>query len=117
MRGTVTLLSPVTYVEDATGAVAIQPRGTPLLAIGDDVEVSGFPLREADQITLRDANVRVLSSNTPPVPRMITASQAASGVEDGHFVVINGVLRSSWKDGQRKNIGGGKQCCCVPCHR
>jgi signal transduction histidine kinase len=102
VRGTVTLLSPVTYVEDTTGAVAIQPRGSPLLAIGDDVEVSGFPLREADQITLRDANVRVLSSNTPPVPRMITASQAASGVEDGHFVVINGVLRSTWKDGQER---------------
>jgi signal transduction histidine kinase len=101
VRGTVTLLSPVTYVEDTTGAVAIQPRDSPLLAIGDDVEVSGFPLAEADQITLRDAHVRVLSSNTPPVPRMITAGQAASGAEDGHIVVIDGVLRSTWKNAQQ----------------
>ena len=101
VRGTVTLLSPVTYVEDTTGAVAIQPRDSPLLAIGDDVEVSGFPLAEADQITLRDAHVRVLSSNTPPVPRMITAGQGASGAEDGHFVVIDGVLRSTWKNAQQ----------------
>jgi signal transduction histidine kinase len=101
VRGTVTLLSPITYVEDTTGAVAIQPHDSPLLAIGDDVEVSGFPLAEADHISLRDARVRVLSSNTPPVPRMITAGQAASGAEDGRFVVMDGVLRSTWKNAQQ----------------
>jgi signal transduction histidine kinase len=101
VRGTVTLLSPLTYVEDTTGGVVIQPHDSPLLAIGDDVEVNGFPLGEADHITLRNARVRVLSSNTPPVPRMITASQASSGAEDGHSVVINGVLRSTWKHAQQ----------------
>jgi signal transduction histidine kinase len=102
VRGTVTLLSPMTYVEDATGAVMIRQRNASPLAIGDDVEVTGTPVRDAGQMTIEDARVRVLASSTPLAPRMIAADQAATGAADGQFIFLDGVVRATWKDAGRE---------------
>lgn len=99
VRGTVTLLAPITFIEDATGGIAIEGK-SPTLAIGDDVEVTGVANQSGSYVSLRDTDIRVLASSAPPEPRMLTAGQAARGATDGRFVALDGILQRAWKNGQ-----------------
>ncbi len=94
VRGVVTLTSPVLYVQDSTGGVAVPNLRAPALGIGDEVEIAGWPEPHDYSSTLRNATVRLLWDRTPIPPLSITAAQAATGAFDAAFVETQGYLRA-----------------------
>lgn len=102
IRGTVRLLSPTTYVEDATGGIAVTSYDAPALAIGDDVEITGTVSSSSGQPVMHDGRVKILWFNSAPSPPLITADKAATGSEDGRLVVLDGRLLRSWRTPQQR---------------
>jgi len=95
VHGVVTLTSPVLYVQDATGGLAIpNARMTKPIQIGDAVEAKGNAELHDFSSVLRDADVRPLWTHTPVPPVAVSASQAATGAFDAQYIEVEGVLRS-----------------------
>jgi signal transduction histidine kinase len=99
VHGVVTLTSPVLFVQDSTGGLAI-PGGHAQapLEIGDEIEAKGDAELHDFSSVLRNANVRMLWSRTPVPPVSVTASQAATGAFDAEFVEIQGRLVAEHAD-------------------
>lgn len=95
VQGVVTLVSPMVFVQDSTGGVAIPAThtGSPV-QIGDSVEARGKVEQHDFSSLLRDADVRLLWSHTPVPPVSVTASQAATGAFDAQFIETEGRLVS-----------------------
>jgi len=95
IHGVVTLVSPVLYVQDSSGGIAI-PRAETVkpVQIGDAVEASGDAELHDFSSVLRHGSVRLLWSHTPVPPVAVTASQAATGAFDAQFVETEGRLVS-----------------------
>ncbi len=93
VHGAVTLASPVLFVQDSTGGLAI-PASHPHapLQIGDEVEARGDAELKDFSSQLHNADVRLLWSHTPVPPVAVTASQAATGSFDAQYVEIEGRL-------------------------
>jgi signal transduction histidine kinase len=93
VHGAVTLTSPVLFVQDSTGGLAI-PSSHPHapLQIGDEVEARGDAELNDFSSQLHNADVRLLWSHNPVPPLAVTASQAATGSFDAQFVEIEGRL-------------------------
>jgi signal transduction histidine kinase len=95
VHGVVTLVSPVLFVQDSTGGVAIQAVHTSKpIQIGDAVEVRGDAELHDFSSVLRNADVRLLWQHTPVPPVSVTASQAATGAFDAQFIETEGRLVS-----------------------
>jgi signal transduction histidine kinase len=94
VRGAIVLTSPVLYVQDSTGGVAVPNPQSPPLRLGDEVQVTGQIESQGFSTTLRDASVCHLSAGTPIPPLSVTANQAATGSFDAMFVELEGHLRS-----------------------
>ncbi|MFY9853755.1 MAG: sensor histidine kinase, partial [Terracidiphilus sp.] len=93
VHGVVTLTSPVLFVQDPTGGLAIPDSRTHVpLEIGDEIEAKGNAEPHDFSSVLRDSDVRLLWSHTPVPPVSVTASQAATGSFDAEFVEIQGRL-------------------------
>ncbi len=93
VHGVVTLTSPVLFVQDSTGGLAItDSRPHAPLQIGDEVEAKGDAELDDFSSRLRNANVRLLWSHTPVPPVAVTAAQAATGAFDAQYVEIQGRL-------------------------
>jgi signal transduction histidine kinase len=92
IRGVVVLTSPVLFVEDTTGGVAIPNPDAPPLKVGDEVEATGIPQPKDFSSVLQNAKVRLLWAGTPIPPVSVTASQAATGAFDATFVEVEGHL-------------------------
>ena len=93
IHGVVTLTSPVLFVQDSTGGLAI-PDSHPHapLQIGDEIEAKGNSEPHDFSSSLRNAELRLLWSHTPVPPVSVTASQASTGAFDAEFVEIQGRL-------------------------
>ena len=93
VSGLVTLFQPgsALYVQDATGGVAIRTRQTDSLAIGDRVEVLGFPQMGDWTPYLDDAIFRHTGSGGEAVkPISVTADQELSaGAHDARLVRLD----------------------------
>jgi signal transduction histidine kinase len=100
--GVVTLLSPILFVQDSTGGIAIPnvPSGTQV-QIGDAVEVRGDSEQHNFSSVLRNPDVRLLWSHTPVPPVSVTPAQAASGAFDAQYIETEGYLRDERHDGER----------------
>ena len=93
IHGVVTLTSPVLFVQDPTGGLAIPSSTTRVpLQIGDEIEAKGDAEPHNFSSVLRNSDLRLLWSHTPVPPVAVTASQAATGVFDAEFVEIQGRL-------------------------
>jgi signal transduction histidine kinase len=93
VRGNVILTSPVLFVQDTTGGVYVpNPVTSPLLKVGDQVEVTGSVKAGDFSSTLEHAMIRVLWEGTPVPPVTVTASQAATGDFDASFIEVEGRL-------------------------
>lgn len=92
LRGTVTYgnLSGATWVRDATGGVMIQDHNADGLAVGDQVDVVGFPAIAGYSPTLHGAQLKRLQSGAPPVAVRTTSQEAMTGGFDGQLVQIEG---------------------------
>jgi signal transduction histidine kinase len=93
VRGVVVLMTPVLYVQDSTGGVAIPDPQSPPLRLGDEVEVTGKIEPQGFSSTLRDATVCHMWAGAPTPPLSVTANQAATGSFDAMFVELEGRLR------------------------
>ena len=99
IHGVVNLISPRMYVEDQTGGIAVLSHDAPALAIGDEVEITGTVVRSAGEFVMRNGHVKTLWSNTRASAPMITADEAATGIKDGHLVLMDGQLIRKWVTG------------------
>lgn len=103
MRGVVTLTSPDLYIQDSTGGILVTHSTTPILNVGDVVEVHGRVQPGFGSALIKSDAIRLLWFSTPEPSIAITPSQAASGIYDARFVEIEGrLLRSEVsKDGNQ----------------
>jgi two-component sensor histidine kinase len=93
VHGVVTLTSPVLYIQDSGGGLAIEPEDARMpLEIGDEVEAHGDLIPGDFSSVLKHASVHVMWSRMPVPPVSVTASQASSGSFDATFVEIDGQL-------------------------
>jgi signal transduction histidine kinase len=94
VHGIVTLTSPMLFIQDPGGGLAIARSDERLpLEIGDEVEARGELVPGDFSSSLKNATVRVLWSHSPVPPVAVTASQATSGNYDAMFVEIEGMLQ------------------------
>lgn len=103
VRGSVTLTSPLLFVQDSTGGIAVQLTKPQPLKVGDEVEVTGQVKANAFSSVLENATVRVLWEATPMPAVSVTASQATTGIFDATFIEISGRLRHK-NDGPENTI-------------
>ena len=100
VQGVVTLTSPMLYIQDSTGGLAISsshPHAP--LQIGDNIEVRGDAYLRDFSSELRNAQIRLLWSHTPVSPIAVAASQAATGSLDAQYVEVEGRLAEKHEDG------------------
>jgi signal transduction histidine kinase len=94
VRGSVVLTSPMLYIEDSSGGVAVESPPDFSVKIGDELQVTGVVDARPTGIMLRNTNLRLLWSRAPAPPFSVTSSQAVTGRFDGMLVEIEGRLRS-----------------------
>jgi len=100
VHGVVTLVSPILFVQDSTGGIAVpQADSATPVQIGDTVEARGKVELHDFSSVLRDAHLRFLWSHTPIPPVFVTASQAATGAYDAQFIETEGRLVSKQRVG------------------
>jgi signal transduction histidine kinase len=100
VHGVVTLTSPMLYIQDSTGGVAISSSGPHApLQIGDEIEVKGEAYLRDFSSELRNAEIHRLWSHTPVSPVAVAASQAATGAFDAQYVEVDGRLAEKHEDG------------------
>jgi signal transduction histidine kinase len=105
VHGVVTLASPILFVQDSSGGVAIpQAHTVKPVQIGDAVEASGDAELHDFSSVLRNASVRLLWSHTPVPPVAVTASQAATGAFDAQFVETEGILVSEQHSNGKSDV-------------
>ncbi|MGD0893407.1 MAG: sensor histidine kinase [Terracidiphilus sp.] len=92
VRGAVVLTAPILFVQDTTGGAYIPQPNSPLLKVGDEVEVTGEAYPGNFSTTIEHATVKVLWAQTPMPPLSVTASQASTGKFDAEFVEVQGHL-------------------------
>ena len=111
VRGTVTLITPRTYVQDATGGAEVVFREQTLLKLGDEIEVTGDAHRRDLSVRIENATKSSITGVVPVPALSITPLQAAMGRYDGMFVEVEGRLDSSSRTGQmvRLKLSGGQQ--------
>lgn len=105
IQGVVTLTSPMLYIQDSTGGLAISsshPHAP--LQIGDEIEVRGDAFLHDFSSEMRNANIHRLWSHTPVSPVAVSASQAATGALDAHYVEVQGRLEEMHEDGNGAEI-------------
>jgi signal transduction histidine kinase len=110
-RGVVVLSAPVLYIEDSTAGIAVYAWNTPLLNLGDEVEVTGIVNPNDYSTEIHDASVRLLWGRAPLPPLAVTAAQAATGAVDSRLVEIPGHLERLTRQGGSltMTIGDGEQ--------
>jgi signal transduction histidine kinase len=94
VRGSVVLTSPVLYIEDSSGGIAVDTPRASSVKIGDEVGVTGVVDPRPVGVMLRDATLQLLWSRGPAPPLSVTASQAMTGSFDGMLIEIEGRLRA-----------------------
>lgn len=105
VRGAVTLTSPMLYIQDSTGGIAISSSNPHApLQIGDEVEARGDAYLHDFSSELRNADIHVLWSHTPVSPVAVAASQAATGAFDAQYVEVQGKLVEKHEAGNGTEI-------------
>jgi hypothetical protein len=105
VQGVVTLTSPMLYIQDSTGGLAISsshPHAP--LQIGDEIGVSGDAYLHDFSSELRNADIHLLWSHTPVSPAAVATSQAATGAFDAQYVEVQGRLVEKREDGNGSEI-------------
>lgn len=101
VRGSVVLTSPVLYIQDSSGGIAVDTLQPVSTKIGDEVEVTGIVDPRSTGVTLRGATAHLLWAKGPAPPLSVTASQAATGAFDGMLVEIEGRLQAKTRTNER----------------
>jgi hypothetical protein len=105
VQGVVTLTSPMLYIQDSTGGIAISsshPHAP--LQIGDEIEAKGDANLHDFSSEVKNADIHLLWSHTPVSPVAVAASQAATGAFDAQYVEVQGRLEEKHEDGDGAEI-------------
>jgi PAS domain S-box-containing protein len=98
IQGVVTLTIPGDgfIIQDATGGMRVQTRQTNEVAIGDSLDVLGFPVIADFSPSLEEAVFRKIGTARLPVPQKASAEQIVMyGTNAGQLVEIQGRLLQS----------------------
>lgn len=112
VRGTVTLITPRTYVQDASGGAEVVFGEPTALKLGDEIEVTGNAHREDLSVRIENASKRSIAGVVPVPAFSITPLQAAMGRYDGMFVEVEGRVDSKLRTDNsvvRLDLTGGQQ--------
>ena len=105
LEGVVTLVSPVLYVQDASGGIAIpQAHLDEPIQIGDAVEVSGDAELHGFSSVLLNSSLKRLWSHAAVPPVAVSAAQAATGAFDAQFIETEGRLESEVQTDNRSVV-------------
>ena len=105
VQGVVTLTSPMLYIQDSTGGMAISSsRPHAPLQIGDQIEVRGDVYLHDFSSEMRNADIHLLWSHTPVSPVAVAASQASTGAFDAQYVEVQGKLEEKHEDGNGTEV-------------
>jgi hypothetical protein len=105
IHGVVTLTTPVLFVQDSTGGLAIPGASTQITPqIGDEVEAKGYAEQHGFSSVLLHANVRKLWTHSSIQPISVTVTEAATGSFDAESVDIQGLLVERHMDSVGKLI-------------
>jgi len=105
LHGVVTLTSPVLYVQDSTGGLAIPAAHIQApVEIGDEIEAHGDAVPRDFSSVLEHADVRPLWSHTPVLPVAVTAYQASTGAFDAEYIEIEGVLQGKQDEEGNRHV-------------
>jgi PAS domain S-box-containing protein len=80
------------YMKDPTGSLYVSASTNILLQVGDLVEVQGTSQRDGFSPTLRQAALRKVGTEAPPVPKVTRAAEIMSGKHDMELVQLSGTL-------------------------
>jgi signal transduction histidine kinase len=95
IRGVILSRPPLVSVQDDTGAMIIRDFDPNLkLRPGDYIEAHGTVVTESFRSIMRDAQVRVLWSDTPIPPLFVTVEQLTGGTNRGRAIQVDGTLIS-----------------------
>ena len=95
VRGNVVLTSPMLYIQDSTGGLAVDGGNGLSLKLGDEVLATGIIELRGLGAILRQATVNLLWSREPAPPLSVTAAQAATGTFDGMYIEVEGSLETN----------------------
>jgi signal transduction histidine kinase len=95
IRGIVTIVRPVLYVQDPTGAILLKSDG-PVgpVRVGDEVEAQGIFSNDGFSPVLGHASVQLLWPDSQILPIVVTPFELAAGRNNGRFVETDGILLS-----------------------
>lgn len=95
IRGIVTIVRPVMYVQDSTGAILLKPDSSAAsVRVGDEVEAQGVLSNDNVTPDMSDASVQLLWPDSPILPIVVTPFELAAGRNSGRFVETDGILLS-----------------------
>jgi signal transduction histidine kinase len=94
VRGSVVLTTPMLYIEDSSGGIAVESTHESSAKIGDEVQVTGIVDVRSTGVVLRGATLQLLWSRGPAPPLFVTATQALTGAFQGMLVEIEGRLHA-----------------------
>lgn len=112
VRGTVTMTSPVIYMQDATAGAEVIFAHPTALRRGDEVEILGDARLQGLSLRIENATARSIAGDAPVPAVSITPLQGAIGRYDSMFVEMEGRLDSKTREGQasvRLQLSGGQQ--------
>lgn len=94
LRGMVTMHLPgkELFLKDESGGILVESGQTNVMAVGELVDVVGFPTRSGYSPVLKDARFRSLGRRGVPRPVAISVSDAIKGDYDGDLVTLKGEL-------------------------
>ena len=94
LRGTVTLQWPgsLLCIRDATRGICAQTNQTTPVAVGDQVDVSGFVETDNNAPVITDAVFRSAGNNQPVAPKPATAEEILHGGSGSELIQIDGLL-------------------------
>ena len=95
IRGTVTIVRPVLYVQDPSGAILLKP-DEPVgpVKVGDEVEAQGVLSNDSVTPELNHASIQLRWPDSPILPIVVTPFELAAGRNTGRFVETDGILLS-----------------------
>ncbi|HOW66078.1 MAG TPA: ATP-binding protein [Candidatus Paceibacterota bacterium] len=102
LRGIVTVVDPAEEqfcLQDASGGgFIVLPREHSAIAAGQEVEVEGFTSRGTFLPAVVQTSVKVLGQGVLPDPIFLTHGDLLSGVYDGQWIAVEGIVRRVWED-------------------
>ena len=96
IQGVVISRQPLTAIQDQTGAMMITYVDPTIpLKLGDFVEAHGTVVTDHFRSTMEDTRLRILWSDSPVPPLLVTASQLTGGTYRGRSIEVEGTLVSA----------------------